>query len=375
MKKLVTTTFVILSFLNLCGNSSFGKQTTKKQTTITPTCTTSECHSKIKKNTFVHEPVSANSCDVCHLLNKDQNAPNNSKSGKNHPNLLPIQKNTISETCFECHDSLGKALKTSQKPHGAIQKANCIHCHDPHGSKQKFFLKANSPSELCFSCHQELQKDLKKYSVPHQALYTKNSCLACHEAHVSQQPNLLKEPLANVCFSCHSKAIQSKDGHIIRDMKSWIKTKATVHNPVSEGSCNECHLPHGSQHKFLLKNSYPEDVHANPSVQAYGLCLNCHSQELIEKPVVTDEETGFRNGQQNLHYLHIQGLKPAHSCRACHDAHASENPKLINTSFRFLQQNLPIIFRKTETGGNCTTACHKTKYYDQKKAFINEKGR
>lgn len=78
--------------------------------------------------------------------------------------------------------------------------------------------------------------------------------------------------------------------------------------------------------------------------------------------------TGFRDGDRNLHYLHVNRQKKGRSCRACHDMHASTQPFQLRERVKFGRWLMPLNFKKTETGGSCSTGCHKLRVYDREAA-------
>ena len=85
----------------------------------------------------------------------------------------------------------------------------------------------------------------------------------------------------------------------------------------------------------------------------------------------TTNMTEFRNGDQNLHYLHINKEK-GRSCTNCHDVHAANNTKLIGTTVKFGRWDMPLNFVGTETGGTCATGCHKEQKYDRSTGTVTE---
>ena len=78
-------------------------------------------------------------------------------------------------------------------------------------------------------------------------------------------------------------------------------------------------------------------------------------------------QTGFRNGTDNLHYRHVARKQKGRTCLACHSVHASSGQKLINPEgIPFGQWKIPIRFVATETGGGCVPGCHRSLDYDRK---------
>ena len=75
--------------------------------------------------------------------------------------------------------------------------------------------------------------------------------------------------------------------------------------------------------------------------------------------------TKFRDGNQNLHFLHVNKDKRGRTCRACHDLHASPEPLHIRERVQFGNWLMPIHFEKNETGGSCHPGCHAIEKYDR----------
>lgn len=77
--------------------------------------------------------------------------------------------------------------------------------------------------------------------------------------------------------------------------------------------------------------------------------------------------TNFRDGDLNLHYLHVNRDKKGRSCRTCHEIHGSDLPAHVATSVPFEGSGwpLPIGFKKTPSGGSCAPGCHKPYGYDR----------
>ena len=74
--------------------------------------------------------------------------------------------------------------------------------------------------------------------------------------------------------------------------------------------------------------------------------------------------TQFRDGDRNLHYVHVNREK-GRTCRACHEVHASKRPAHIREAVPYGSGNwmLEINFEQTPQGGSCTPACHVMRSY------------
>jgi hypothetical protein len=55
------------------------------------------------------------------------------------------------------------------------------------------------------------------------------------------------------------------------------------------------------------------------------------------------------------------------TCRACHEVHASKQPRHVRDGVPYGPQGwvLKINYTKTANGGQCTKTCHDTKRYER----------
>ncbi|MEJ2108603.1 MAG: cytochrome c3 family protein, partial [Acidobacteriota bacterium] len=136
------------------------------------------------------------------------------------------------------------------------------------------------------------------------------------------------------------------------------------HGPIQFRECSECHNPHGSPYFRLLTDMYPERLYAPFFESNYALCFRCHESTLAEEEQA-DSLTEFRDGERNLHFLHVNKTSMGRTCRLCHDAHAGSEPQYIPESVTFGNWDLPIKFTKTENGGSCEPGCHAAQSYDR----------
>jgi predicted CXXCH cytochrome family protein len=328
-----------------------------------PTCMSTGCHAAMKSTPFVHAPIkAASSCVICHKVKAE---------GGRHPKLVSIDKAKINQVCLACHDNLLLAKKHGSKifKHSAIEQETCLGCHDPHGSKHQHLTKEDSKMALCLTCHKDMASQ-QKNAVHHKIGAMAKGCLSCHNAHVADNARLLvKSSPAQVCLSCHDKEIHTKE-RVIASAANF--TAGHVHAPVAKGECSKCHTVHGSPNHALLAKTYSPNLYESYSSNNYELCFQCHKERLAETRMTTSE-TSFRNGDLNLHALHLATQKKQRTCRACHDVHSSQQAKLIRQSFVYQDYQLPIQFTISEKGGTCATACHHEMTYNREKAFKNER--
>lgn len=292
------------------------------------------CHADHLTFKVTHGPVSAGACTACHT-------PHSSDNQK----LLLKQGEAL---CFDCHVDMQEVLK-KKNVHPALG-AGCTACHNPHGSDFPNLLSGKG-QDVCFLCHPQIAEKVKNAVTPHPALMTEKACAACHLPHASDYEQLLLSPEKDLCITCHD---------------SVIPRNATVlHGPDNDGKCSRCHDPHGSQNDNLLVKEFPGDIYVPYTDTAYGLCFSCHKRDMVQYPE-TSFATNFRDGERNLHYVHVHNPKMGRSCILCHSLHGSPNPMLIADTVPFGKWQLPLRFVKTETGGGCSPGCHKPQFYDRK---------
>jgi DmsE family decaheme c-type cytochrome len=188
-------------------------------------------------------------CEACH-------GPGSlhAKDTKNKSLIIGFTKawNTPIETqngqCLNCHQG-GNRLHWPGSTH-ATNKLGCADCHNPMEKiSANSLLARQSITETCVQCHSQQRAEFKKRS--HMPVPEgKMSCVDCHNPHGSVTKPLLKaENVNTLCYTCHAE----KRGPLI-----W------EHAPVRE-NCLNCHSPHGSNHDKLL-------VAARPYI-----CQQCHS--------------------------------------------------------------------------------------------------
>jgi len=125
---------------------------------------------------------------------------------------------------------------------------------------------------------------------------------------------------------------------------------------------------------LLLQEPHPATLYVKFSVDAYGLCFNCHNKRLATDERTT--QTGFRDGDRNLHYVHVHQEK-GRSCGACHEVHRADHSRLIRKELSFGPGgwSMPLEFTETEAGGTCGSGCHQALSYDNTKAAVKDTGK
>jgi predicted CXXCH cytochrome family protein len=208
----------------------------------------------------------------------------------------------------------------------------------------------------CLKCHDVMRRDKFVHNP-----VADGECVSCHQPVAGKKHPGEKGAVtliaqgARLCFGCHDPDIVEGE---------------SVHPPVAAGDCLGCHQPHGSRFPKLLKREFPEEFYLPYSPDNFALCFECHSREMVEDRR-TDTLTGFRNGDRNLHYLHVNRLDKGRSCKVCHEPHASSQAKLIKVKVSgFGKWEIPIIYTRKATGGTCVVGCHKPRSYDRVRPAI-----
>lgn len=313
------------------------------------------------------DSASPNPCEACHSLQRD--------------GLVPQVKPSANERCYSCHtDTSGSVFSRATfelSAHAALwspqsktpvtwpgrkasDKGLCVNCHDPHGTGAKSLLRAGTATDsnkLCFTCH----SDAVPYGLfPGKTTYVDGSahgspatgavwprgqfaageCLNCHNPHGTANGKMLRAGSAELCYQCHADkgkefAFAKPSGHGVRNPGSPVKC-TTCHNPhlIKTGAFAVSDPRPISGLRATSTMRYPGEEPFAADQSGNDFCLRCHDSgkflgaldvktELSGRPPVT----GFRQGVTSLHVVHVRDK--GFGCANCHDAHASENRKLL----------------------------------------------
>ncbi len=269
-----------------------------------------ECHAEKAKGKFVHTAVSAG-CTSCHevRVNKDVTR-------------VKLVTTTPYSLCLTCH-----ADKNAADIKGTVHKPavrDCLKCHDPHQSDNKFQLvKATAGDQkenLCLGCHTTGLNVPEKGS-RHTALDM--GCETCHVTHKTGERgnpefdyHLTKAPPA-LCVDCH-------------DPKDAGLQKAHRDQPFGSANCIECHDPHQSKLPKLVAK-YPHPPFADKQ------CEVCHTAAKNGKVVLTQADakslcvTCHDDKAKQIESAKVQHPGAIGDCTDCHSPHASKKPGLPKT--------------------------------------------
>jgi len=309
------------------------------------------CHADVTGgHNVVHGPASAGACGACH-----------EPHASTLPRLLMAEGRDL---CLRCHVTTGYEIDTMHLVHEPAE-GDCLVCHNPHAADSASILNSDALT-LCTGCHEEVATTVHTAPTQHDAVTTERSCLNCHAAHATDHAGLLKNETQALCFECHDKTIELDDGTTLANMKDLIENHKSLHGAIAQDSCVACHEIHGGGHRRLLTNEYPSDLYYPFSESAYALCFSCHDRQLVLLSR-TDTVTGFRNGDMNLHYTHVNRDEKGRSCAVCHDAHAADAERHIRAEIPFGPGGwmLPINYERLADGGRCGPGCHQSFEYNR----------
>lgn len=301
----------------------------------------SECHDlEANGHNYFHGPFISNQCSSCHFSHES-----------NYENLLV---NKDPELCLQCH--IGKEEDMNLPVVHAAFNEGCLDCHFAHSSEVSNMLVAKG-SELCLECHSDFQDEYTSAKIVHEPASKEGECVSCHSPHAGELENLLVNIQPELCFNCHSENIYNKEKYI--DIFGRL-SKEFVHAPVFEKPCTECHKPHVSDSYHLLAAAFPKGNYTKPNIENYSMCFQCHDSDRITNK--TSTETNFRDGNKNLHTIHVMKKKSI-SCQSCHDMHGADNQHIIGNVVYFGNWEMPINYKVTPIGGSCLPGCHQELSY------------
>jgi predicted CXXCH cytochrome family protein len=299
-----------------------------------------------------HAPFELGACSVCHESDDPE-----------APGAVTMPGNDL---CYMCHDQLQENLASHEFTHAAVE-FGCTTCHNPHNSTEGKLLNDRVP-QLCYACHADIEALAEGSTVDHGAVTQGKACTNCHNPHASSVENILVQLPYDVCMSCHDRSdLTGDDGKALVNIANVLAQNPQWHGPVQAKDCSSCHQPHGGEHFRLLVDAYPAKFYAPYDPENYALCFNCHNDAMLTEPRTTTL-TDFRDGERNLHYVHVHKEERGRTCRACHGVHATSQPHQIRDGVPYGPSGwiLPINFTETETGGECARTCHTTRRYDNR---------
>ena len=311
-----------------------------------------KCHNlESAKKPVKHEPVVKGECIKCHDPHQSDNA-----------RLLNLASPAL---CLKCHKKQAEEIKLAYV-HPPFRD-NCLNCHAQHSSSEAKLLNL-TPKNLCVYCHDDMKKRMENATVVHGALTDKKGCINCHSPHASAEKKFLVADVNHLCLSCHDRGYPVGTRRI-RNIAQAIQNSKNPNAAIYKFSCIACHDPHTSESPDLLNKAFPSTTYTVVKKENFALCFECHKSEMLDKSNAA--LTSFRNGDVNLHYVHVNGDK-GRSCVVCHDPHGTPNDHLIKDNTQFGSWTMPLNYKVIPNGGSCSPGCHAERKYERV-AVINPK--
>lgn len=165
------------------------------------------------------------SCSSCHTLHtvKDK----------------VLDKKTEAEVCYTCHVEQ-RAQANRPYGHPLVEgKMSCSDCHSPHGGTGTAMLVKNTVNETCYECHEDLRGP---FLWEHQPV--REDCMHCHTPHGAIHVAMTKIRTPFLCTACHSENFHPSG------LRSGTGLPpAAADDRLLARDCMNCHLAvHGSNH-------------------------------------------------------------------------------------------------------------------------------
>ena len=150
-----------------------------------------------------------------------------------------LDKFAQSEVCHTCHV---EQRAESHRPHGHPMKEGkmtCTDCHSTHGGPGPSMLVKNTVNETCYQCHEDKRGP---FLWEHQPV--REDCMLCHTPHGATQTAMLKVRMPYLCNMCHSENFHPSS------LNSGTGLPAMgASDDLLGRSCSNCHSKvHGSNH-------------------------------------------------------------------------------------------------------------------------------
>ena len=114
--------------------------------------------------------------------------------------------------------------------HQPFAEDKCDACHTTR------YRPTKNNGSICLPCHEKVPTEYVQMHGP----VTAQACIWCHNPHESRYPHLLRDPDRKVCAQCHS-------GNLLDS------SRVPAHADESR-ACLECHVGHGANGRFLLRD-------------------------------------------------------------------------------------------------------------------------
>ena len=298
----VVITYAIILTVLLLGGRALAPTalTAGEQERISEVCL--DCHEDHADNMIgtphqilsddMDDPTALIACTDCH--------PGDKGHWDDDPEEYPItdprdeRASVTAAICSNCHVNSHQQNMMEGNPHSSSD-VNCTGCHQLHEPQAVSGLLKDNQFDLCLDCHGDVRAQFAQ-PYRHPAADGVMACSDCHMRLAESTYPLSYAGTTVACATCHNEF----------QGPFPFEHQATVDYSTEEGSCLNCHDPHGSNLPRMLRQPYE-----SPSFQ---LCGQCH--------VVPKHNFNLQHGTQFA----------GESCGACHaDIHGSYTSRLYFT--------------------------------------------
>ncbi len=227
----------------------------------------------------------------------------------------PAAAKPIDQTCGECHGDEVKSFQSSvhgvNVPKTPGGNGGCTVCHN-EGAEEHVknnggteirnpgakTANAEETNELCLGCHKGGSKRTHWDTSTHAV--RGNSCASCHTMHKPDRV-LSKLTQPEVCFTCHKQ--------------QRVEVNRMFRHPILEGkvSCSDCHNPHGSIGRALMKRDSVVET-----------CYQCHAEKrgpFVHPHDPVTEDCALCHNPHGTVADNMLKLRPPFLCHQCHTPH------------------------------------------------------
>ncbi len=245
------------------------------------------CHKDVTTRPVLHGPVATGQCTACHVMTTTgETAAVGLGGGATAEKTSPL--------CATCHEDMVATLKRAYV-HAPVAAGACTVCHDPHGSAFEFQLRARR-QDVCFTCHEDVAEMLRQEvphapaaascvvcHEPHGSRFRAETrqglntlCLTCHaprwaapDLETPAEEEGWRRALAAAGLSGSRRRIgldvtgdrgHPVYGHPVRGVRDPL-------HPGLELTCVGCHNPHGAAARGLFRFG---------ATNVSDLCIKCH---------------------------------------------------------------------------------------------------
>jgi DmsE family decaheme c-type cytochrome len=214
-----------------------------------------------------------------------------------------------SDGCLDCHDDKLETLHNT--PHqiltdkeGDNAAVACIDCHpgdvsqheddnEKHPMTNPATAEFSLSARVCASCHENSHQQNMRERNPHADNGV--GCADCHGIHGVKRAGLLKDKEVKLCYGCHT------------DIRGEFAQP--YRHPVWDEivRCSDCHMSL-AENKHLLSYGYMDQA-----------CFKCHAY--------------FQGPFPYEHQATIGWSTQEGGCMACHRAHGSSVPRMLNQPY------------------------------------------